>query len=306
MELIERYEPLNAQELWTELSHWREDRVEEEFVYLEHNLSQYFSKTLKNPPNDPDGTELFGETVNLGWKSSSPFEVFMDEEPGGNSDDPVVLENLKEKFRHSTIGELTGYYVLAEQQKKYISRFLSKLGIKNIPKDSFHTYFNKNIVSVIKQTNRGFNMLFTARRAPMDFALVEDKSAYRRHQRFIWSTLDSLVRSRAIDDSIRTDVFLAVECRADVEAFRDFINQTMVTHAQYLSRVVKTANRAVRDNEALGGNENENENEEDNEGNENEEDNETENESGNENEEAGPEADPAGLETDQEADSDDV
>lgn len=217
MELIERYEPLNAQELWTELSHWREDRVEEEFVYLEHNLSQYFSKTLKNPPNDPDGTELFGETVNLGWKSSSPFEVFMDEEPGGNSDDPVVLENLKEKFRHSTIGELTGYYVLAEQQKKYISRFLSKLGIKNIPKDSFHTYFNKNIVSVIKQTNRGFNMLFTARRAPMDFALVEDKSAYRRHQRFIWSTLDSLVRSRAIDDSIRTDVFLAVECRADVE-----------------------------------------------------------------------------------------
>lgn len=61
------------------------------------------SKTLKNPPNDPDGTELFGETVNLGWKSSSPFEVFMDEEPGGNSDDPVVLENLKEKistFKH--------------------------------------------------------------------------------------------------------------------------------------------------------------------------------------------------------------
>lgn len=51
----------------------------------------------------------------------------------------------------------------------------------------------------------------------MDFALVEDKSAYRRHHRFIWSTLDSLVRSRAIDDSIRTDVFLAIECRADVE-----------------------------------------------------------------------------------------
>lgn len=95
-------------------------------------------------------------------------------------------------------------------------------------------------------------------------------------------------------------------CTKYCSAFRDFINQTMVTHAQYLSRVVKTANRAVRDNEALGGNENENENEEDNEGNENEEDNETENESGNENEEAGPEADPAGLETDQEADSDDV
>lgn len=86
-------------------------------------------------------------------------------------------------------------------------------------------------------------------------------------------------------------------CTKYCSAFRDFINQTMVTHAQYLSRVVKTANRAVRDNEALGGNENENENEEDNE---------TENESGNENEEAGPEADPAGLETDQEADSDDV
>lgn len=141
----------------------------------------------------------------------------MDEEPGGNSDDPVVLENLKEKFRHSTIGELTGYYVLAEQQKKYISRFLSKLGIKNIQRIRSIRILTNNIVSEIKQTNRGFNMLFTARRAPMDFALVEDKSAYRRHQRFIWSTLDSLVRSRAIDDSIRTDVFLAVECRADVE-----------------------------------------------------------------------------------------
>ncbi|KAH0650134.1 hypothetical protein KY284_030046 [Solanum tuberosum] len=260
------------------------------------------SKTLKNPPNDPDGTELFGETVNLGWKSSSPFEVFMDEEPGGNSDDPVVLENLKEKFRHSTIGELT---------------------------------VTNNIVSEIKQTNRGFNMLFTARRAPMDFALVEDKSAYRRHQRFIWSTLDSLVRSRAIDDSIRTDVFLAVECRADVEgtlggypevllrygfklswgsidarkSFLEEIDTTMYTpqmcnliwnefglydkaihfrnallkkkfykHVKY-SRL----NIPTNHNEALGGNENENE--EDNEGNENEEDNETESESGNENEE---------------------
>ncbi|KAH0652591.1 hypothetical protein KY289_030269 [Solanum tuberosum] len=200
----------------------------------------------------------------------------------------------------------------------------------------------------------------------MDFALVEDKSAYRRHHRFIWSTLDSLVRSRAIDDSIRTDVFLAIECRADVEgtlggypevllrygfklswgsidarkSFLEEIDTTMYTpqmcnliwnefalydkaihfrnallkkrfykhvknsRLNIPTNLVKTANRAVRDNEALGGNENENE--EDNEGNENEEDNETESESGNENDEAGPEADPTGLETDQEADSEDV
>ncbi|WMV37187.1 hypothetical protein MTR67_030572 [Solanum verrucosum] len=165
----------------------------------------------------------------------------MDEEPGGNSDDPVVLENLKETFRHSTIGELTSYYVL------------SKLGIENIPKDSFHTY--------------------------LQVSLLTSPKIHLEYSRF----------SGAIDDSIRKDVFLAVECWADVEVF--------VSSGQ-------NCQSCLRDNEALGGNENENE--EDNEGNENEEDNETESESGNENEESGLEADPVGLETDQEADSDDV
>lgn len=59
MELIERYEPLNAQELWTELSHWREDRVEEEFVYLEHSLSQ--AKHSKIPRMTPTVLSYLGK-----------------------------------------------------------------------------------------------------------------------------------------------------------------------------------------------------------------------------------------------------